>query len=117
MHQRPMLDASQLYTALSKAQKRGDTGLMPKHRQVSFTPDIGCPARDKSLQQPAVSMQRLAAVGSQGNSSSSRGATKDDSAVQFEICRIPGDGSCLFRALAQGLHQLEAGEERLLPSA
>ena len=30
--------------------------------------------------------------------------------MQFEICRIPGDGSCLFRALAQGVHQLETGE-------
>ncbi len=29
--------------------------------------------------------------------------------MQFEICRIPGDGSCLFRALAQGTHQLETG--------
>lgn len=59
-----------------------------------------------------------AAVGSQGTtSSSSRGASKDHSAVQFEICRIPGDGSCLFRALAQGLHQLETGQDRLLPSA
>ena len=54
---------------------------------------------------------------SQGNSSSNRGASEDHSAVQFDICRIPGDGSCLFRALAQGLHQLETGEERLLPIA
>ena len=30
--------------------------------------------------------------------------------MQFEICRIPGDGSCLFRAVAQGVHQLETGE-------
>ena len=54
-----MADASQLYTAISKAHKHGDTGIMPKHRQVSFPPDIGCPARDKCLQQLAVSLQRL----------------------------------------------------------
>jgi len=46
------------------------------------------------------------------DSSSSRGmssSTTEQSAVQFEICKIPGDGSCLFRALAQGNNQLGTG--------
>ena len=49
-----------------------------------------------------------------GTNNNSSGRTsqpsREQSAVQFEICRIPGDGSCLFRALAQGVHQLETGE-------
>ena len=46
---------------------------------------------------------------SSSSSSSTSEASREQSAVQFEICRIPGDGSCLFRALAQGVHQLETG--------
>lgn len=44
------------------------------------------------------------------SSSSISEAGRERSAVQFQICRIPGDGSCLFRALAQGVHQLETGK-------
>ncbi len=62
-------------------------------------------------------ISETAAVESQDEMSSIRGASKDHSPVQFEVCRVPGDGSCLFRALAQGLHQLETGEQGPLPSA
>ena len=55
-------------------------------------------------------------------SSTAAQPSREHGAVQFEICRISGDGSCLFKALAQGLHQLETGEilnarlrERLTP--
>ena len=44
------------------------------------------------------------------SSGSTSEAGREDSAVQFQICRIPGDGSCLFRALAQGVHQVETGK-------
>ena len=54
----------------------------------------------------------------QGSSSSSGSegslgaysSSEDNSPVSFEMCRIPGDGSCLFRALAQGQHQLQRGQ-------
>ena len=38
-------------------------------------------------------------------------SSEDSSPVSFEMCRIPGDGSCLFRALAQGQHQLQRGQQ------
>ena len=54
----------------------------------------------------------------QGSSSSSGSegslgaysSSEENSPVSFEMCRIPGDGSCLFRALAQGQHQLQRGQ-------
>ena len=56
-------------------------------------------------------------IGHEGSSSSgSKGSlgayssSEDSSPVSFEMCRIPGDGSCLFRALAQGQHQLQTGQ-------
>lgn len=42
-------------------------------------------------------------IGSQGLSAS------DGAPVQFEIYRIAGDGSCLFRAIAQGAHHVSTG--------
>ena len=47
-----------------------------------------------------------------GSSSSSNGGfdcSEEHGPVMFELCKIPGDGSCLFRALAQGLHQVQTG--------
>ena len=38
-------------------------------------------------------------------------SNEDSSPVTFEMCKIPGDGSCLFRALAQGQHQLQKGQQ------
>lgn len=45
------------------------------------------------------------ATSSDGSSSDAEGAP-----VQFEIHRIAGDGSCLFRAVAQGTHHVSTGE-------
>ena len=44
------------------------------------------------------------------SSASSLGSQDSDAApVQFEIHRIAGDGSCLFRAIAQGAHHVSTG--------
>ena len=48
------------------------------------------------------------ATSSGGSSSDAEGAP-----VQFEIHRIAGDGSCLFRAVAQGTHHVSTGEAPL----
>ena len=40
--------------------------------------------------------------------------TSSSAPVQFEIHRITGDGSCLFRAVAQGAHQISTGSAHSL---
>ena len=47
--------------------------------------------------------------GSEG-SQEALSSSEDNSPVSFVMCRIPGDGSCLFRALVQGQHQLQRGQ-------
>ena len=86
-----------------------------------------CDARGFSQSSKAQAGAVDIAIGVDTEQSMSRSSTaaqpsREDGAVQFEICRISGDGSCLFKALAQGLHQLETGEilnarlrERLTP--
>lgn len=51
----------------------------------------------------AADESRASSTGSHGSSGS------DGDPVQFEIHRIAGDGSCLFRAIAQGAHHVSTG--------
>ncbi|BDA45848.1 probable OVARIAN TUMOR DOMAIN-containing deubiquitinating enzyme 4 [Coccomyxa sp. Obi] len=51
-----------------------------------------------------------AADRSSASSSDGQGSSGSDGApVQFEIHKIAGDGSCLFRAIAQGAHHVSTG--------
>ena len=57
-----------------------------------------------------IGQESSSSSGSQG-SLGAYSSSEDSSPVSFEMCRIPGDGSCLFRALAQGQHQLQRGQQ------
>ena len=71
----------------------------------------GRSARDRA-DAAAVSIGQDSCSSSAGEGSLGAYSSSDDcSPVSFEMCRIPGDGSCLFRALAQGQHQLHKGQQ------
>ena len=65
--------------------------------------------RSKAVLACRAEIASSAAHDDQPSSSTGARPSNQADAVKFEIQRVPGDGSCLFRALAAGVHHVSSG--------